>query len=150
MNIRFRKARIADLPLLLELLSTMDGEPPLRLPQARRIYRGMQQIPGYHTWLAFVGRRPVGTFALLILPLLTHGGAKAALLESVVVAPSVRGKGVGSLMLAHAMRLSARAGCYKLALSSNLKRRNAHRFYRAAGFRQHGVSLQVDPVRNPR
>ncbi len=149
MNIRLRKARIGDLPVLLDLLSTMDGEPPPTLARARQIYRGMRRVPGYQTWLAISRNRPVGTFALLMLPLLTHNGARAGLLESVVVAPAARGKGVGRAMLAQAMRLCARAGCYKLALSSNLKRREAHRFYRSLGFRQHGVSLRVDPVTHP-
>ena len=106
-------------------------------------------MPGYQTWLAISCNRPVGTFALLLLPLLTHGGARTGLLESVVVAPAARGKGVGRAMLAHAMRLCANAGCYKLALSSNLKRREAHRFYQGLGFHQHGVSLQIDPATPP-
>ena len=34
-----------------------------------------------------------------------------------------------------------RAGCYKLALSSNLKRADAHRFYDSLGFERHGFSF---------
>jgi len=33
------------------------------------------------------------------------------------------------------------AGCYKLALSSNLKRAGAHRFYDSLGFERHGFSF---------
>ena len=61
-----------------------------------------------------------------------------------VVAPEWRGQGIGAAMMREAQRLAAQAGCYKLALSSNLKRDDAHRFYRSLGFRQHGVSFWVD------
>jgi GNAT superfamily N-acetyltransferase len=46
-------------------------------------------------------------------------------------------------MMNHAMALAHEAGCYKLALSSNLKRTRAHAFYDSLGFERHGVSFLV-------
>ena len=37
------------------------------------------------------------------------------------------------------------AGCYKMALSSNLKREAAHRFYDSLGFGRHGYSFLIEP-----
>ena len=34
-------------------------------------------------------------------------------------------------------------GCYKMALSSNLRRKDAHQFYEHLGFKQHGVSYNL-------
>ncbi len=35
------------------------------------------------------------------------------------------------------------AGCYKMSLSSNLKRAQAHAFYESIGFEKHGYSFWV-------
>jgi hypothetical protein len=45
-------------------------------------------------------------------------------------------------MMKQAIALSAEAGCYKVMLSSNLKRDRAHEFYRSLGFEQHGWSFK--------
>jgi len=47
-------------------------------------------------------------------------------------------------MMEHARLLGERAGCYKLMLSSNLRREAAHRFYASLGFEKHGYSFQID------
>ena len=43
-------------------------------------------------------------------------------------------QGIGRAMMAHALEECRKAGCYKLALSSNVQRANAHRFYESLGF----------------
>jgi GNAT superfamily N-acetyltransferase len=65
--------------------------------------------------------------------------------ESVAVAPDLQGEGVGRAMMAHAREVCRRAGCYKMALSSNLRRSGAHAFYEALGFERHGYSFRVAP-----
>ena len=111
----------------------------------------MSRYRDYTCYLALEGGRPVGTFTLLVFPTLVHEGAFEALVDAVVIAPSARGRGLGGAMMAEAMRLAAAAGCYKLMLSSNVKREDAHRFYRSLGFRQHGLSFYVDiaPLGDP-
>jgi len=43
-----------------------------------------------------------------------------------------------------AMNYCQSKGCYKLALSSNLNREEAHRFYERLGFKKHGYSFSVE------
>ena len=62
------------------------------------------------------------------------------------VAAACRGRGIGEAMMRHAMARAAEAGWYKLALSSNKRRLDAHRFYRRLGFADHGISLSIDPA----
>jgi GNAT superfamily N-acetyltransferase len=47
-------------------------------------------------------------------------------------------------MMKHAMDECQKIGCYKLALSSNKIRIDAHRFYENLGFKQHGISFSVE------
>jgi len=62
----------------------------------------------------------------------------------VIVEKSCRGKGVGKLMMNHAMELAKAERCYKLMLSSNKKRIEAHKFYQRLGFNQHGISFAIE------
>jgi ribosomal protein S18 acetylase RimI-like enzyme len=64
--------------------------------------------------------------------------------EDVAVLPRYQGRGIGRAMMRHAMSECRAAGCYKLTLSSNLKREAAHRFYDGLGFERHGYSFRVE------
>jgi GNAT superfamily N-acetyltransferase len=46
--------------------------------------------------------------------------------------------------MTHALEVCRGKGCYKMALSSNLKRQKAHDFYDSLGFERHGYSFRVD------
>jgi ribosomal protein S18 acetylase RimI-like enzyme len=74
---------------------------------------------------------------------LGHRGAPSGVIEDVAVDPQCQGQGIGKTMVQHALRLCGEKGCYKLALSSNLKRERAHAFYESLGFERHGYSLSV-------
>ncbi len=47
-------------------------------------------------------------------------------------------------MMNYAIKLCRENGCYKVALSSNLKREKAHAFYEKLGFKKHGYSFLVE------
>jgi GNAT superfamily N-acetyltransferase len=101
--------------------------------------------PGSRVFIFSLGGLPVGTYTLFILPLLAHGGAPEALVEDVAVHPEAQGQGIGRRMMEHARQLAREAGCYKLALSSNQRRTQAHAFYERLGFERHGLSFVVTP-----
>ncbi len=100
-------------------------------------------VPGVRVFVARQANGVVGTYTLFILPLLAHAGAPEAIVEDVAVHPDAQGRGVGRALMQHAMDLAREAGCYKLALSSNQKRVDAHAFYEKLGFARHGVSFAV-------
>ena len=87
--------------------------------------------------------KTLGTFTLLIVDNLAHMGARSGIVEDVVVAAEWRGMGIGESNDALAKQKCHEAGCYKLVLSSNKKRADAHRFYEKLGFKQHGYSFVV-------
>jgi GNAT superfamily N-acetyltransferase len=115
-------------------------------PQTLRLnFARLAALPGARVLLACAADgTPLGTLTLFVLPLLAHGGAPGALVEDVAVHPAAQGRGLGRALMAHALRIAAEAGCYKLALSSNASRPQAHAFYERLGFRRHGVSFVVD------
>jgi GNAT superfamily N-acetyltransferase len=142
-----READEADLQGVLELyvrsgLETGPGPGP---EQARAILRRYAAYPDYRLYVATVGAELAGSFALLIMHKLGHGGQCAGVVDDVAVAPEWQRRGVGRVMMEYARERCAQAGCYKLALSSNARRRKAHAFYRSLGFEAHGVSFAVRP-----
>lgn len=147
MDVVIRQAEGRDVEAVLELLAQLGkpGTPGLGVEEGRRILGKMASYPNYAAYVAeAAGGRIVGTFALLVMDNLAHGGAPSAILEDVCVDEPLRGRGVGRAMMTFAMALARRLGCYKLVLSSNKARADAHRFYRSLGFVEHGLSFHVD------
>jgi GNAT superfamily N-acetyltransferase len=140
-NLVIRKALKEDLAAILALYEGLGDI--LDVPTAERIFERMQRYPNYALYAAVVDAKIIGTFALLIMDNLAHKGTPSGIVEDVVVSSQWRGQGVGKQMMQFAMEQCKQAGCYKLMLSSNLKREAAHRFYESLGFQRHGYSFQV-------
>lgn len=143
--VTLRRAIESDLPAVLALMAELSpSDPPMPLDRAREIFCRMQSTPRMAVWVVERAAVTVGTYTMLVMENLGHCGTPAAIVESVVVARELRGQGIGEVMMRHAAQRAAEAGCYKIALSSNRKRPDAHRFYRRLGFRDHGVSFAID------
>ena len=84
-----------------------------------------------------------GVYSLLIMHKLGHKCVPSAILEDIVVASARQRQGLGKALVAHAMDMARSKNCYKLVLSSNARRTDAHRFYDQLGFQRHGVSFHV-------
>jgi GNAT superfamily N-acetyltransferase len=146
MTITLRPATSADLPDVLALYAQpgLDDGKVLAVDQAEKIFAQFAHYPNYRLFVAQDGPAVVGTYALLVMHNLAHCGTPSAIVEDVVVVHAHHGQGIGRQMMAHAVAQARAAGCYKLALSSNHKRKEAHAFYTALGFAQHGLSFVID------
>jgi GNAT superfamily N-acetyltransferase len=133
-----------ELPLLTEILAELDGTAPFPVEHVRAKWMEMQRFPDYVCYFAEAGGEIVGTLSLNIFPVLSGTMRSEAIAEAVVIRPAHRGRGLGRAMMRAAMGLAAEKGAYKLALSSNLRRLDAHRFYDGMGFTRHGVSFSID------
>jgi GNAT superfamily N-acetyltransferase len=146
MSITLRPAAADDLPDVLALYAQpgLDDGKVLSVEQARQVLAQFARYPNYKLFVAQDGPTMVGTYALLVMHNLAHCGTPSAIAEDVVVLHERQGQGIGRQMMAHALEQAREAGCYKLALSSNHKRKEAHAFYAALGFAQHGLSFVID------
>jgi GNAT superfamily N-acetyltransferase len=147
-RIRLREATAEDLPQVLALHAQpgMDQGEVISLARAEEIHASFSRYPNYRLFVANdTDRHLVGSYALLVMHKLGHQGTPCAIVEDVVVSAPNRGQGIGRQMMEHALCLAREAGCYKVALSSNLKRTRAHAFYESLGFERHGVSFLVQP-----
>ncbi len=145
-----RLATAEDLPRLIELLAQLSLEAPreeLAPPPPESYQRAFEQIasdPRQQLFVLEAAGRIVGSACLVIVPNITHEGRPYGLVENVVVDDASRSSGYGELLMRHVMAEAQRAGCYKLALTSNKQRLDAHRFYQRLGFRAASEGFRVD------
>jgi GNAT superfamily N-acetyltransferase len=135
-----RRATKSDVPRLIEMYQQLsldnpreDLGPPLPSGYAET-FRMIDADPKQHVLVADLDGRVVGSLVLIIVPNLSHQGTPWAEIENMVVDETVRGRRIGESLVQRAIHIARDAGCYKLTLTSNMRRTEAHRFYERMGF----------------
>ncbi len=136
-----RQATPEDLPRLLMLMNQLsaNGARPETdvkpvTPAHTAALDALRRTTGCHLLVLEDEGEVRGTCAVYIVPNLSHGAVPWCVVENVVVDAAYRGRGYGERLMAEAERLAREAGCYRVSLMSNLRRRDAHRFYERIGF----------------
>lgn len=129
-NIRIEKLKLEDLPQLQQLYTELipDGCP---LSVLKKNFEAVSSKPEYCLAAAKRGTFLLGTAAgiICLVP-----DATFMVVENVVVRNDCQGYGIGKRLLEHLDRFALENGCvYSLLVSSGF-RKEAHRFYEAAGY----------------
>ena len=144
-----RRADAGDLPRLVELLvlgSLRAGPPKAEDPSDVDRYRvALAEIEaaGGEVLVAEQGAEVVGVCQLLVFRHLQGRGGRCAELESVHVHPDHRGCGIGRTLVAAAVERARVLGCYRVQLTSDRRRSEAHRFYEHIGFEPTHVGYKM-------
>jgi GNAT superfamily N-acetyltransferase len=144
-----RAAKESDIPRIQELyLQLAFTPPPPDIPKPseeeyRRVFQEMNALPNYEFIVAEEASKIIGTTVLTILPGMAHGVSPFAVIEYVVVDEKYRGQGTGKTMMEYCISRAKAAGCYKIMLTSDIRRTEAHEFYKSLGFEAsaHGFRL---------
>ena len=134
-----REAGAEDLDVLIGLVRQLREPPKVERGEREDYARALAEIvndPGSTLLLAEADGRAVGALALYICPNLSHGGDPFAVIENVIVDAGTRRRGVGAALMREAIARARAAGCFKILLTSNKERPEAHDFYRSLGFRE--------------
>jgi GNAT superfamily N-acetyltransferase len=134
-----RPATESDLGRIVELLAlgvVPDGPPSTEDPDDLGPYRAAWRdiLDGGAILVAVIAGEVVGVCQLMVFRHLQAHGGLCAELESVHVHPDHRGAGVGGALLREAIERARALGCYRVQLTSNAGRPDAHRFYERLGF----------------
>lgn len=139
-----REATTKDVAAVIRLYGVAGlGDRQFSEEEARAHFARFAAYPQYRLYLAEKDGDGVGTYALLIMDNLAKRGQPSGVIEDVAVDPEYQRQGIGRTMMAHAIEQCRQAGCYKVVLSSNVVREEAHRFYEDLGFERHGYSFRV-------
>lgn len=150
MPAKIRLATEADLPRIVELLAQLSPDDPDRedasspLPyNYHLVFREMAQGK-QHLLVAESRGKLIGTLVLAVVPNLSHKGTPYAIIENVVVDEKHRSKGIGEALITRAVDEARKAGCYKVTLTSNKRRTEAHRFYERLGFSRTHEAFRIN------
>ena len=150
---RLRRANHADLPAMVRLLADdalgAGREAARDMGPYERAFEAIDADPSH---LLVVGELVppgeevgpvVATFQLSFLPGISRQGAWRSQLEGVRVASSLRGQGIGKLMVGWAVQESQKRGCNLMQLTTHTSRTGAHRFYEQLGFEASHVGMKL-------
>lgn len=144
------RARRADVPRLAALYHQLhlDSYSETVVPPARmlRAFDALAADRRHTILLAEDGAVLIGTVHLIVVAHLGHGLAPMAIVENVVVDEAARSRGVGELLMRRAAAIARRAKCYKLCLTTNIRRLQAHRFYERLGWRRTHFGYSLDLI----
>ena len=131
------EATVADIPQLcdlLHLLFTQEAEfAPSRILQERGLWMIIGNPDIGRILVMREGERVVGMVNLLFT-VSTALGARAVVLEDVVVVPDLRGKGLGSMLLEAAIEFAKANGCKRITLLTDNDNMGGKQFYERHGF----------------
>lgn len=135
-----RTATVADLGPIVELLvlgaapgAAPRGEDAADLGPYMAALREIDDSGGA-VLVADLGGEVVGVCQLIVFRHLQSNGGRCAEIESVHVHPDHRGTGIGGALLGDAVGRARALGCYRVQLTSNAAREDAHRFHERLGF----------------
>jgi GNAT superfamily N-acetyltransferase len=139
-----RQASEADIPRILELYEVLTGERhDLTQHETGPLFKEISAMPGHELLVAEEEGVVVGSMVLLIVPNFSHGALPWAMVENLVVDPAHRRRGIGRALMDYARDRAREAGCYKMQLLSNTKRKEAHRFYKKLGFKTSAYGFRM-------
>ena len=131
--VAIRDARTTDLPDVIEMLAhgaLVDGkEDPGDPGPYEAALAEIDATPGWALLVAEAGGLVVGTCQLIVFRHIQAAGGRCAEVESVHVRAEWRGQGIGGLLVEEAVARAIALGCYRVQLTSNKARTDAHRFY---------------------
>jgi ribosomal protein S18 acetylase RimI-like enzyme len=142
MNILFRRAQRTDLPAIVAILADDDlgkqrEHPSDPLPETyHTAFMVIDADPNQYLLICQDGNgsEVIGFLQLRFQIGLDRQGAWHAEINAVRIAKSRRNQGIGKKMMEHAISLARSRACRSVALTSDKRRTQAHRFYAQLGF----------------
>ena len=139
-GVSFRVAVAADLPALLRLLVDDDlaqargGYTAQITPAVAAAFDEIASDPSNELWVGERDGEVIAMLQLTLIPGLSRGGMRRALVEAVRVRGDLRSRGIGEALMKHVEQRAKAAGCGLIQLTTDRQRLAAHRFYERLGF----------------
>jgi len=136
----FRRARVADLPFILELLADdaiaaeREGGTTFDAERYITAFDNIDKDPNQLLAVIDVAGEVVGTLQLTFIPGLLRGGAWRGQIEAVRVSKNHRGGGLGQAFILWAIEVCRERECLIVQLTTDRRRQDAHRFYERLRF----------------
>jgi GNAT superfamily N-acetyltransferase len=130
-------------PLLSELMEAMADTEGFDLDRSIENCRMMIRYPAQHVLVAVQGSNILGLVNFTMRKTITHPSS-SGLIDELIVSESSRGKGIAKQLIRAAIDKCREFGCCELEVSTERSNTKARRFYRACGFKEDAVLLELD------
>ena len=142
-----RAATAEDIPAIVAMLADdplgATRETDASSPGYSMAFEEISLDPNQKLVVGEIGGEVVATMQLTIIPGLSRGGSKRALIEAVRVRGDQRGLGLGRQLIMWAIAEARACGCMVIQLTSDRSRTDAHRFYASLGFETSHVGMKL-------
>jgi ribosomal protein S18 acetylase RimI-like enzyme len=141
MNIEVRTAQNKDAAAILKLIGELAESIDERSPLTIEYILSYLATPGSTVLLAENDGNVLGLLSSSLRPNLYHGG-NSCLIEELVVDQSVRGQGVGGLLLDALLESLQAKECAEVSVSTMPDNLGALKFYKTHGFVDEAIFLE--------
>jgi len=150
-DIRYRHAKEEDLPAIISMLADdalgakrEDNSLPVNAKYIAA-FEAINQDPNQYLAVVEQGNKIIGCLQLTFIPGLSRLGMWRGQIESVRIASSHRGTGLGSQMFQWAIEQCRKRGCELVQLATDKSRPEALNFYEKLGFKasHEGMKLSL-------
>ncbi|KQV82722.1 GNAT family N-acetyltransferase [Rhizobium sp. Root1220] len=144
-----RTAREGDLAALIAMFAADDvgGHGDTVVADAfadyARAFAAIEASPDQDIYVCDRDGEVVGTFQTMTTTSLTGRGSSSMIIEAVQTRSDMRGQGIGALMIAFAIAEAKERGVRLVQLTSNARRKDAHRFYERLGFQPSHLGFKM-------
>ena len=149
-----RKAEEADLLAIVKLLADdplgslrENASSPLD-PAYSQAFVQMALQNGNDLYVAIESENIVGCMQLTFIAGISRKGMTRMQIEGVRVAKEARAGGVGKRMMEYAINLAKSSQCGLVQLTTDTKRKDAHRFYERLGFTSSHLGMKLDLLKD--
>jgi len=140
-------ATITDLlsikPLLLELMDAMADTEGSDVEQSIENYRILLKEPAHHILVARDKDSILGLVSFIATRTIMHP-RPSGLIDELIVARRSRGLGIGKQLILAAINECREIGCCEVEVSTEKSNAKARQFYKACGFEENAVFLEID------
>ena len=110
-------------------------------PEAARAVLNRRREQGIRTYVARFDGETVGTASLIVEQKFIHQGGLVGHIEDVSTRSGFERRGIGKMLVEHAVAEAWKLGCYKVILCSEEANQP---FYERCGFRPHEREMRID------
>ena len=149
MSLKFRQAKIEDLPEIVRMLADdFLGATRERYetPLPESYVKAFEEIDADVNNELIVAEKDgeiVGTLQITFTPSISFQGGRRATVESVRVDEKHRGQGFGKELMKWAIERAREENCVAMQLTTNSDRTDAHRFYENLGFKKSHLGMKL-------
>jgi GNAT superfamily N-acetyltransferase len=130
-----REAKESDLPGIIELYKQLNPDDNYdEIEKINLLWKDILSNSNLHYFIAEINGIIVSTCNLTIIPNITRSARPFSVIENVITHKDYRNKGYGKNVINKAIDFAKHNNCYKIMLLSNVKRKEAHKFYENLGF----------------